>query len=512
MQILSPDRIAERVGFVIPKWIGDGPHEDRQGVPFKGFPVMGSLYNHGYEVVHFDQELDQYHTDRLAEFRESLRGVRLVFLWANELWPLVQLQSMADLLPRIRSWYPDILFAAGGDLFAVPPASMLRPEVGVDYFLQGTGEHTAPELLKALDGRTKLEEIPGLVWMDDGRHRATPPLAIDHLDPRNNEVPYRKLDLTEYVQRGGWIGNDQGTLYVGSAQGCGRGCAYCWWWDVKPSLMEADYLVDLVEYLRDRYGVHQFQFAEPDFFKSRKRTLELAELWRRRLPDCGYFALISVKDGVRFSEEEWDHLVAGGCGKLEIGTESGSPAMLEAIGKKHLPEEASLLNRMLMQRRVPTMHNFILGFVDETEEDRTLSLQLMEELHAQDPRLVTLVVRLYMAVPGTPMGDRAIEMDPNYPKTLGEFAGYRPQYADIEARALPWLDADTEREVKWITQFLLPLATSRAVFPGAWRRLLFRGLQRAAWYRLRHRRLEARLEERLYRRFLGHELTQTYRP
>ena len=112
---------------------------------------------------------------------------------------------------------------------------------------------------------------------------------------------------------------------------------FCYWRNHTPALYDAEAIVDLAAFVRERYGVRQFHFGELDFFGNRARVLRVTDAWKRRLPDAVWFALASPVDAARFDDADWDRLAAGGCRKIEFGSEAGSRSGLHAIGKRHHP-------------------------------------------------------------------------------------------------------------------------------------------------------------------------------
>ena len=77
---------------------------------------------------------------------------------------------------------------------------------------------------------------------------------------------------------------------------------------------------------------------------------------------------------------------------------------------------------------------------------------------------------------------------------------------------MPWLDEADERKIKRMVQYALPLSMSRIPFPGKTERFIYRGLRWFAGFRLRRDFWAGGLDERIYRRFLGRTLSETYRP
>jgi radical SAM superfamily enzyme YgiQ (UPF0313 family) len=508
MQILTPEKPRERIGFVVPRWVPDPIPYGCQGLPFRALSVASALYNAGYEVVFFDQEHDIDRTNRLPAFHEAMRGVRLVFVWMSEMTPMLQTQNALDIARLLKQWYPDVRVASGGSFITICPPEALFVDWPIDYFVRGYGEEAAPALVAAVRGETPLESVSGLVWRD-GSHRANE--MVPHQKFRAEHLSlYRLLDLRPYVQRGGIFGNDKGTFVIGTARGCAKGCTFCYWRNHEPSLLDAAAIVDLVAFLREKYGVRQYHLAELDFFTSRRRPIDLARLWRERAPDCTWFTLGSPVDLMKLSTAEWETLREGGCRKIEMGAETGSARMIEAIGKRHAPDDPLLLAQRMLGHGIAPMVNFVFGLVGETDADRRETLDLIRRLHALAPGVIHFTFRFFQPAWRTPMGDQAIAMAPDYPRTIEDVLGFRPVYGDADRHEMAWIGEDDERWIKKIVYHYLPLATSKLVFDNPAQQRVYTGLRTISRLRLEAKWFDAEVDRWIYDRMVARPLDNTY--
>ena len=511
MQIVTASPRRSRVGFVVPRWTTD-PVFECQGVPFRAISVAGALHQAGHEIVWFDQEPDLDRTDKRAELRAALADADAVFFWMQELDPLTQTSNALRLAGEVKGWYPDLPTIVGGEFIALSPASTLEVAPPFDFILRGYGEDGCPDLMRALAGECPFESVPGLLWRQGG---------VQHVNgiARNRKLQvahlalYHHLDLTGYIHtKGGIFGNGRPTLVIGTSRGCPKRCSFCYWSTHEPSMLEAEDIVALAAALHLRYGVDQFHIGELDFATNRKRVLATAQLWRERIPRCTWFALMSPSDAIRFSEAEWDAIAAGGCRKIEFGTETGSPRMLAAIGKKHQPQDVVVLSRRLLARGIMPMHNFVFGLLGETRADRKASLRLIRALQAlPDAEWVFFTFRFYQAAWGTVMGDQAIAQTPDFPKTVGELMPYRTVFGEESRHSMRWLRAADEREIKRMVYHYLPLTTSKLVFRQRSLRWLYGALQRIARWRLRLAWFGGQWDRWLHQRVLQARLDNTYR-
>jgi len=97
----------------------------------------------------------------------------------------------------------------------------------------------------------------------------------------------------------------------------------------------------------------------------------------------------------RFAEPSFcERLAAGGCAMLQLGVESGSPRLIERMGKGSDP---ALARRVLRASAAAGIRNHVyllFGIPGETDADRELTLALVDEvadsIHAVNPALLNL--------------------------------------------------------------------------------------------------------------------------
>jgi hypothetical protein len=445
------------LGFV-PRWIPHGV--SICGMPYKVFPILSSLAKHGLAVDLFTEVHDDLDGEAMAR---ALRGCDGAFVWCPEMNPGTQVAGMLRFLDVARRGAPTAPLVAGGAFFYLLPPAMRRFADAQVHVLDDSGIPSLARFFRR-------------VLADRGR---APPLGAeacvrprDMLDP---DALYR-LDLTPFLRPEGMIfGNDQPTLQVPTGLGCAKACAFCFYERTKVAMLPAEPLVELIVFVRQRYDVRQILMGELDFFANRRRVLTMAAALRERRVDVRWFALASIGDVDALSEPELDLVAASGCHALELGTEVGSPEALARIGKRYGNEGPLRVSERLLARGIVPIHNIMLGFVGEEPRHRRQTLSLVRRLRRLGRR-VRFNFRIYQAAPNTTMGDDGLRFLPQLPATIDGLVDYRAAQAD--GRALPWLTAAAERDVRRFADWLLPLAFDDALVDGrpSWRRRLLRRL------------------------------------
>lgn len=478
-RLRPPDAARGKLVVFVPRWL---PAEwTANGLPHRVFPVLSSAALSGIDVTLLSEVQDGIDRDVLSS---ALDGADAAVVWLAELNPEVQAAGMIAGLRAIAEIAPDVPRIVGGGFLS---------------------------LLKA--GSLSFGDLAGHIVHDDGFHALTD--VLESIVPgdalRNPEqvssYAVRQLDLAPFIRPEPMIfGNEQPTLQIPTGHGCAKRCGFCHYEHMRPQLMRADEIVDVMDEITHRYGVRQLMLGELDFFTSRKRAVRVAQLLVDREVDVRWFALVSVQDILALSDDELALIKRSGCRMLEIGTESGSHEGLRLLGKTFTAADSIEASRRLLAHDIVPMHNILLGYVGEDASQRHDTVRLVRQLKSLDPK-VRFNFRVYQATPTTTMGERAWRWMPALPTTVDELGAWR---ADV-GRALPWLSARHEDESLFMADYVLPLAYDDALVNGG-AGVVRRVLRAVARLRCRLGWFRGRLDRRLFRISESVGLPGTYLP
>jgi len=174
---------------------------------------------------------DPHHRIAIADLVLAQSSVRAtVERLVHELQPeLVGLSVMTfqrgtarRIISFIRSLLPGVRIVVGGYDPSLAPAAWTHPDLGVDFVVRGEGDLTFRDLLRALEGRLPLSEVPGL-WHRDGstvHHNAPRPVAS--IESGTVRPPNRAARvLSGYTMLGRPID------VVETSRGCTFDCSFC---------------------------------------------------------------------------------------------------------------------------------------------------------------------------------------------------------------------------------------------------------------------------------------------
>jgi radical SAM superfamily enzyme YgiQ (UPF0313 family) len=295
--------------------------------------------------------------------------------------------KIAELTKRVA---PEILVIAGGHHPTFCPNEVLLNRA-VDFVIRGEGEIPMGRLLEELRKlQPNWERVPSAHFRDKhGAIRATPnaPLLsdLDQLPP-----PARDLAIGANYEK-------YRTHYVASARGCPYACAFCSdkkLWGGKVRRRGVASVIKELKLLNQNYPLHFVDFVDGTFTYDPR--------WVRRF--C--IALLAENMGLRWRcTARYDNVDEGllslmkdaGCVGLYFGLESGSPRVLQAVGKKTTVEDIAAKSSLVAHSGLISVASIILGMPGETAADIRETLRFLKRLPFD-----VLDVNNYVPLPGTP--------------------------------------------------------------------------------------------------------------
>lgn len=313
-------------------------------------------------------------------------------------------QSIAaySLAEEIRKTFPDTVLVAGGVHASALPGETLEH---FDFAVVGEGELTASDLLELLiRGRGEIEAIPGIAYREKGeviQNRPRP--YIRNLD--NLPFPaWRHLPLERYKGLGMGLDPEKPFMVVLSSRGCPGRCIFCASHIVHGRgfrMRSPEAMVREVKFLKERYGIEQFDFADDTMTVSKKRmTLFCEMLINDRVTvtwDCN--ARVNTVD-----EKMLALMKKAGCVRMNFGVESGSQEILNRIGKGVTLEQIRRAHLLAREAGMLTMSFFMIGHPGENRDHIGSTLALAKELASDCPGLTFAT-----PFPGTELFEMAVE-------------------------------------------------------------------------------------------------------
>ncbi len=299
---------------------------------------------------------------------------------------VVTFRRITDIIAAIKGKFPGVPVVCIENTQQVTAFSLEKaaPELfdaGADVLVVGDPERRVADIVSG----KKLSDIKGIIVRDGKKSVKTAPSDVFIRDV--DSLPFPAWDL--FPLKNYWdLGYSHAPLTSGkylpllTSRGCPFGCRFC----VIPATNQrrwtsrsASNVVGEMEHWIKALGVREFHIEDLNPTVRKERMVELSkEILRRNLN-------VSFKFGSgtkieTLDEESIDWLAKAGLSYLSCSPESGSPAVLRAMGKPFNHGLALKLIRRLSANKVTTQACFVLGFLGETDADRKLTRRYIREL------------------------------------------------------------------------------------------------------------------------------------
>ena len=331
-----------------------------------------------------------------------------------------QLRSIDALCTAIKERSPGTRIVVGGSHPTVQPGETLGELAAVDFVLRGDAEQSLLDLCVALGEGSSQDRVAGLSFRDDKG-------VVTHNPPAK---PIARLDDLPHLDRGPLAGYYEQGLYntvllahrrldaLITSRGCPHQCAFCH--NISPTYRahSVEYLLEELSSMVGR-GVDLVEIVDDNFTVDRDRALRFLREVAREFPGLR-FRMKSRVDAV--DRELLRAAKAAGVYLVAFGAESGSPAVLERMGKGIEPGQIERACRMTREEGIYCHTSWVLGFPGETRETVRETVCL---IRAAKPTTAQIVI--LRPFPGTRVYDEGA--------ASGDLVG---RWSPTET-ALPWI-------------------------------------------------------------------------
>ncbi|MBS3909785.1 MAG: TIGR04013 family B12-binding domain/radical SAM domain-containing protein [Actinobacteria bacterium] len=292
-----------------------------------------------------------------------------------------------------------IVYMAGGPHPTGDPAGTLA--LGFDIVVVSEGEESLPELVAALSAGNPVDEIKGIALQRNGEVLKTakrPPVELDRFAPFS--VARNRLSPIEI------------------SRGCPFACRFCQTSYIFGTRMRHRSIDEITKHiaLSKANGTRDFRFISPNalaYGSADGRSVDfeaIEELLRAASAITGrehlYFG--SFPSEVRpeaISKEALELITTYAATKMVvIGAQSGSQRILDSLNRRHTVDDVSKAVALILEAGLTASVDFIFGLPGETDDDKRLSIEMIEELTAMGARVHS---HTFIPLPGTPLAESA---------------------------------------------------------------------------------------------------------
>jgi len=345
------------------------------GLPFLGIGYIASyLEKAGHNVVIVDahsQNLNQEETvKKILSFSPEVVGFTAT--------THNRLQAIA-VIKKIKQEDSSLMIIVGGPHFSLSDVNALEIVPEIDCVVKREGEITTKELLDAWPDKSKLKNILGITYRDNG-------LIVSNKDrpfiKDLSDLPFpawHLYDLSKYQKK--IYGTDFRTIGVISARGCPNLCTFCCNAAFSKSILrlrDPKNFVDELEFLKNEYGFQGFNFWDDTLTISKDHVKNICQEILDRELNINWYARARVNT---VDEEIIKLMRKAGCARISFGIESGSPRILEKVKKNITLEQARKAVKLSSEAGMIVSLNFIVNLPTETFEDLRMTANLIREFN-----------------------------------------------------------------------------------------------------------------------------------
>lgn len=284
---------------------------------------------------------------------------------------------------KCRQIEPNTKIIMGGPQVSFTPKETLSNK-DIDFVCMREGEYTLLELAKALEkGKKDFKDIKGLAWKKGGKIIINKPRPfiqnLDEIPMPHPFIPWKKYPVPLFGHSGTSLGP---TAFAITSRGCPNNCAYC----ISP-LMEGNKLrmhsikrvIDELTYLTKEVGINQIRIADLSLTINKKRAIELCKQIITNKIDITWGTNSHIN---QIDKEMLYWMKRAGCISIDYGIESGSPKILQRIGRKTDLDLAKKVVALTRKMGLRSLCYFIIGLPGETKETLMETLNFVKNLDA----------------------------------------------------------------------------------------------------------------------------------
>lgn len=314
--------------------------------------------------------------------------------------------SSARIAKAVKARLPSTIIIFGGPHCTAEPESTLERVPEVDMVVRNEGEITAVEAIRALINNRSLRHVKGISYRMGSEIRSNPQRELIDVDKH----PFPARDLLPHPSHYGSVsdGFPHGRWLLKatflSARGCPFNCTFCSMnslyagcpgkkWRPRSIMSVLNEVGDLMRL----WNVEYIHFLDSDFLILRHRALEIA----LGLKEMGVrFQFCTTPRNLLKNRYLLSQFKQAGCRLIELGIESGHPAVLRRLTHKTTVE----INHQALELVRTMGFKLNIGFIMfdpwTTPEELDVSLQFIES-HKLYLLPSDAVYRKLMLFPGT---------------------------------------------------------------------------------------------------------------
>ena len=391
------------------------------------YPPYGALYiaswliQNGHEAEIFNMDVNRYSVsdmiDKLNEYHPDVIGISGIVSTSYK--------YVKQIARAIKEEMENIPVILGGQLSRA--ADIVLKNTAVDYVVIGEGEVIILSLLAAIEEQLLISDVKGIAYINNGEVRYTAPGdQIRDLDSLSFPM-WELIEMDKYlidpldrwgsfIKAGAKFSNhfyeniEDGvkSFTIMTGRGCSDWCTFCSRNMKGLRKHSQDFILNMIEYLKNTYNVTYFVFGDESFISNKKWVYEFIDKLKARNLQIAFYVL-----GARVDTVDRNLLIAlkdAGCFMIEYGFEHGSQRMLDMMEKRSTVAENYRVYKMTKDIGLFTVPANVINMPGETNETIKESVRFLQSLKdLGTDNSFSYFVNYAQAHPGTPLFDYAVQ-------------------------------------------------------------------------------------------------------
>ncbi|MEK7064536.1 MAG: radical SAM protein [Patescibacteria group bacterium] len=297
----------------------------------------------------------------IADYQPDVVGISVMFT--------AFAQDALDVARLAKEVSKKIIVVLGGAHVSIDPKKTVM-EKNVDVVVNGEGEVTFLNLLRALEGKSALSKVTGIAFRQGKKGVMTPPTPIV---PDLDSLPFparHLLPMEKYQSEHDPYNMRQPLTPIVTSRGCPAKCVYCsihsiWgfgWRGRSPKNV-----VDELELLQKEYGIREVSLQDDSASLNKKRMAGICDEIINRKIDIRW----TTPNGIAhwtLDKPLLEKMKKAGCYRITFGIESGNEEQRRWIGKPYSLAQAKELTQYANKLGFWTLATNIIGFPYETKD------------------------------------------------------------------------------------------------------------------------------------------------
>ncbi len=291
----------------------------------------------------------------------------------------INLDTTINLIKMIKETKPKLKIIIGGPHCSMFPKKALEV-TKADICVQGDGETIINDIIKAINGKLKFSDIPGIYYKKNKKILNGKPLKlITNLDtisfPARNLVKdniYGK-EYNPHIKKGEF------TTII-TSRGCPFNCKFCSRNYIGMKRYRTRSVKNIIEELKilQKQGYKIIAFEDDNFLADKKQAIQLFKEIIHEKIKMKFIATAVRVDSV--DNKLFNIMKKAGVTHLQFGLESGNQEILDFYNKKTNLEK--IKNAILLSNKMGffTIGTFILGAPFENEKNFQITINFAKSL------------------------------------------------------------------------------------------------------------------------------------